>query len=41
MAEESIELRYFEHLVEYAVAVGKECRHGILPSYLESYLQRN
>jgi superfamily II DNA helicase RecQ len=32
--------RYFEHLVEYQVAVCRECRHGVLPSHIERHLQR-
>ncbi|KAF1828979.1 hypothetical protein BDW02DRAFT_511036, partial [Decorospora gaudefroyi] len=31
---------YFKHLAKYAVAVCKECRHSVLPSYIESHLQR-
>jgi hypothetical protein len=31
---------YFEHLVEYQVAVCRECRHGVFPSHIESHLQR-
>jgi hypothetical protein len=31
---------YFEHLVEYQVAVCRECRHGVVPSHIESHLQR-
>jgi hypothetical protein len=40
MTESSIADVYFEHLVEYALAVCKECRHGALPSQIKSYLQR-
>jgi hypothetical protein len=31
---------YFEHLVEYALAVCKKCQHSVLPSQIKSYLQR-
>jgi hypothetical protein len=31
---------YFEHLAEYALAVCRKCRHGILPSQIISHLQR-
>ena len=40
MAESSIASEFFEHLVEYALAICKECRHGVLPSQVKSHLQR-
>jgi hypothetical protein len=40
MAAENVEVQYFEHLAEYSIAVCKECRHGVLPSHIESHLQR-
>jgi hypothetical protein len=40
MTESSVTDKCFEHLVAYALAVCKECRHGILPSQVKSYLQR-
>jgi hypothetical protein len=40
MTESSVAGEYFEHLVEYALAVCKECRHGVLPSQVKSHLQR-
>jgi hypothetical protein len=40
MAETNIELQHFEHLAAYAIAVCKECRHGVLPSHIRSHLQR-
>jgi hypothetical protein len=39
MAETDIELQHFKHLAEYSVAICKECRHGMLPSHMKSYLQ--
>jgi hypothetical protein len=30
---------YFEHVMEYQVAVCRECRHGVLPSHIERHLQ--
>jgi hypothetical protein len=41
MAESSVAGEHFEHLVEYALAVCKECRHGVLPSQIKSYVQRS
>jgi hypothetical protein len=32
MTESSVAGEYFKHLVAYALAVCKECRHGVLPS---------
>ncbi|KAF2742081.1 hypothetical protein M011DRAFT_472485 [Sporormia fimetaria CBS 119925] len=40
MAESSIADDYFDHLVEYGLAICKECRYGILPSQVKSHLQR-
>lgn len=40
MAESSIAGGCFEHLVEYALAVCKECRHGVLPSQIKNHVQR-
>jgi hypothetical protein len=40
MTESSVAGEYFEHLVTYALAVCKECRHGVLPSQVKSHLQR-
>ena len=40
MAAESGEFQFFEHLAEYSVAICRECRHGVLPSHIESHLQR-
>ena len=31
---------FFEHLVEYQIAVCRECRHGVLPSHMESHLRQ-
>ena len=41
MAESSVAGEHFEHLVEYALAVCRECRHGILPSQIKSHVQRS
>jgi hypothetical protein len=40
MVETDIEFQHFEHLTAYCIAICKECRHGVLPSYIKSYLQR-
>jgi hypothetical protein len=32
MTESSVTGKYFRHLVAYALAVYKECRHSVLPS---------
>jgi hypothetical protein len=40
MTKHSIAGEYFEHLVEYALAVCRQCRHGILPNQVKSHLQR-
>jgi hypothetical protein len=40
MTESSVTGKYFGHLVAYALAVCKECRHGVLPSQVKSHLQR-
>jgi hypothetical protein len=39
IAESSIAGRCFKYLVEYALAVCKECRHSILPSQIKNYMQ--
>ena len=39
--ENSVAGEYFEHLVEYALAVCRKCRYGVLPSQIISHLQRN
>jgi len=38
MTKTDVELQHFEHLAEYSIAVCKECRHGVLPSHIKSYL---
>jgi hypothetical protein len=40
MMESTIAANYFEHLAAYALAVCKECRHGVLPSQVKSDLHR-
>jgi RecQ family ATP-dependent DNA helicase len=40
MAESSVRGKHFEHLVEYALAVCRECQHGVLPSHIKSHVQR-
>jgi hypothetical protein len=40
ITESSVAGEYFVHLVEYALAVCTECRHGVLPSQVKSHLQR-
>jgi hypothetical protein len=40
MAAENVEFQYFEYLAEYSIAICKEYRHGVLPSHIESLLQR-
>ena len=40
IAETDIDFQHFEHLAEYSIAICKECRHGVLPSYIKSHLQR-
>ncbi|KAJ4398868.1 hypothetical protein N0V91_009870 [Didymella pomorum] len=40
MTESSIAGECFEHLVEYALAVCKECGHGVLPGQVKSHVQR-
>jgi hypothetical protein len=40
MTENSVAGEYFKYLVAYALAVCKECRHGVLPSQVKSHLQR-
>jgi hypothetical protein len=39
MAETGTEFQHFEHLADYSIAVYKECRHGVLPSHIQSHLQ--
>jgi uncharacterized C2H2 Zn-finger protein len=39
MTKNSVAGEYFEHLAEYALAVCRKCRHGILPSQVKSHLQ--
>jgi uncharacterized C2H2 Zn-finger protein len=41
MTDDSVAGAYFEHLVECALAICKECRHGVLPSQVKSHLQRH
>ena len=40
MAEAAIEFQHFEHLAEYSIAICMECRRGVLPSHIQSHLQR-
>jgi hypothetical protein len=40
MAEIDVELQHSQHLAEYHIAICKDCRHGMLPSHIKSYLQR-
>ncbi len=40
MADSTVADVYFKHLVEYALLVCRECRHGVLPSQVKSHLQR-
>jgi hypothetical protein len=40
MTKSSVAGEKFEHLAVYALAVCKECRHGVLPSQVKSHLQR-
>jgi hypothetical protein len=40
ITDRSIAGDYFKHLAAYTLAVCKECRHGVLPSQIKSYLQR-
>jgi RecQ family ATP-dependent DNA helicase len=40
MAESNVAGENFTHLVEYALAVCKECQHGVLPSQIKSHVQR-
>jgi hypothetical protein len=32
MADSTVADVYFKHLVEYALLICRECRHGVLPS---------
>ena len=36
----SIAASLFDHLAEHALAICKECRHGVLPSQIKNHLQR-
>jgi hypothetical protein len=40
MAEDRVVNAHFDQLVEYALAVCKECQHGVLPSQIKSHVQR-
>jgi hypothetical protein len=40
MVEGSIAAGLFDHLAEHALAICKECRHGVLSSQIKSHLQR-
>jgi predicted nucleic acid-binding Zn finger protein len=40
IAESSVRGQHFKHLVEYALAVCRECQHSVLPSYIKSYVQQ-
>ena len=40
MVEENIADEFFTHSVEFALAICKQCRHGVLPSQIASHLQR-
>jgi len=40
MAEIDLDFQHFEHLAEYSIAICTECRHGVLPSHIQSHLQR-
>lgn len=40
MAENRVVNAHFDHLAEYALAVCRECRHGVLPSHIKSHVQR-
>jgi hypothetical protein len=40
MTASSVAGEFFEHLAAYALAICKECRHGVLPSQIKSHLQR-
>ena len=40
MEKASIASEFFDHLIEYALVVCKECRHGVLPSQIKSHLRR-
>jgi hypothetical protein len=39
MAEASIARQYFNYLLEYQVAVCKECRYAVWPDQIEGHLQ--
>jgi hypothetical protein len=40
IVETDVKLQHFEHLAVYSIAVCKEYRYSVLPSYVKSYLQR-
>ena len=40
ITKSSIAGKCFKHLVEYALAVCKECKHSVLPSQVKSHVQR-
>jgi superfamily II DNA helicase RecQ len=40
MSEATVEHQYFEHLVEYQVAVCRECRYAVWPDQIESHLRK-
>ncbi|KAF2871802.1 hypothetical protein BDV95DRAFT_493807, partial [Massariosphaeria phaeospora] len=40
IAKTNVKLQHFEHLAAYSIAICKECKHSVLPSYVKSYLQR-
>lgn len=40
MAETNVSSKYFQQLVEYPVAICKECRHGVWPDQVEGHLQK-
>jgi uncharacterized C2H2 Zn-finger protein len=40
MTEGNIIDDLFDHLIEYRLAICKECQHGVLPSQIKSHLQR-
>jgi hypothetical protein len=41
ITEDSVAGKYIKHLVKYALAICKECRHGVLPSQIKSHLQQH
>src|SRR6185369_1205307 len=38
MADTGLECRYFEHLVEYKLAICRECRYAVWPDQVEGHL---